>query len=214
MRRDLILAFVIVVSVHVGVAVIPQFFKSGPQKVKHEEDTAIKIDLPPPPPVEPDEDEVKQLEDQSTTMAPPSLVDIPTMVPIDAISVKAEPPPPPSLKMGGTISVPVQHTSLQGAQIFNLADLDQQPEARFQPEPQYPFELKRTGVEGTVTVGFICDTQGNVVNANVISSSGSHELDEAAVQGVSKWKFRPGKRGGHAVNVRMEQPISFNITNP
>jgi len=30
---------------------------------------------------------------------------------------------------------------------------------------------------------------------------------------VSKWRFRPGKKGGRAVNTRMAVPIVFNITD-
>ncbi|HZP60405.1 MAG TPA: energy transducer TonB [Opitutaceae bacterium] len=213
MRRDLIVSFVIVASATTAIAVVPEFIKSGPKKIVHKEDTTIKIDLPPPPPVEPDTEDVKELQDQSTTMAPPSLVDVPTNVPLDTISVKAEPPPPPSLKVGGTISVPVQHSSFNGAQIFNLADLDQPPEPRLQPPPQYPFEMRRAGIEGAVDVGFICDTQGHVVNPTVLKSSGHPELDQAAVNAIERWSFRPGKRGGQVVNVRMSELMTFSLEN-
>ncbi|HTQ29889.1 MAG TPA: energy transducer TonB [Opitutaceae bacterium] len=214
MRRDLITAFLIVASATAAVAIVPEFVKGGPAKIKHEEDTTIKIDLPPPPPVEPPPDEeVQQLQDASKTMAPPSLVDVPTNVPLDSIAVRPEPPPPPSLKVGGTISVPVQHTSFNGAQIFNLADLDTPPEPRLQPSPQYPFEMRRAGIEGAVNVGFICDTQGHVVNPSVLSSSGHPELDQAAIQAISRWSFRPGKKGGQVVNVRMSELMTFSLEN-
>ena len=32
-----------------------------------------------------------------------------------------------------------------------------------------------------------------------------------AVRAVSKWKFKPGRRGGKAVNTRMSVPIVFNL---
>jgi protein TonB len=32
------------------------------------------------------------------------------------------------------------------------------------------------------------------------------------VQAVSKWKFRPGKKGGRNVNTKMQVPIVFSIT--
>lgn len=214
MRRDLITAFLIVATATAAVAVVPEFIKSGPKKIKNEEDTTIKIDLPPPPPVEPPPDEqVQELQDASKNMAPPSLVDVPTNVPLDSISVRAEPPPPPSLKIGGTISVPVTHASYNGAQIFNLADLDQPPQPLLQPAPLYPFEMRRAGIEGSVDVGFICDTQGHVANPTVLTSSGHPELDQAAITAISHWSFRPGKRGGQVVNVRMSEVMTFSLDN-
>ena len=214
MRRDLIIAFLIVATATAAIAVVPEFIKTGPKKVKHEEENTIKIDLPPPPPVEPPPDEqVQELQDTAKNMAPPSLVDVPTQVPLDSISVRAEPPPPPSLNIGRTINVPVQHASFNGAQIFNLADLDTQPQPLIQGQPTYPFEMRRAGIEGSVDVGFICDTQGQVVDPTVLKSSGHPELDQAAIQAVSHWSFRPGKRGGQVVNVRMSDLINFSISN-
>jgi len=70
--------------------------------------------------------------------------------------------------------------------------------------------LKRNGTEGTVTVGFICDSDGNVHDAYVANST-NRGFDAPAVQAVSKWKFKPGTRGGKAVNTRMSVPIVFNL---
>jgi protein TonB len=44
-------------------------------------------------------------------------------------------------------------------------------------------------------------------------NSTHREFDFPAVQAVSKWKFKPGRRGGHVVNTRMSVPIQFNITD-
>jgi protein TonB len=121
-----------------------------------------------------------------------------------------EPPQPKGLNVGG-VNVTVPRNTLKGGKIFDLADLDQQPVARFQSPINYPFEMKRNGTTGTVQVAFICDIEGHVQEAHVAVSSGSNELDQAAVSGVAKWVFKPGRRGGHAVNVRMEVPIAFNF---
>jgi len=70
--------------------------------------------------------------------------------------------------------------------------------------------MRRNGIEGTVTVGFICDVDGNVRDAYVLNST-HREFDAPAVQAVSNWKFRPGKRGGKTVNTRMSVPIVFSL---
>jgi protein TonB len=211
MRRDLVTAFLIVISATTAVAVVPQLFKGGPKHIKHEDDTpTIKIELPPPPPPE-ETEQVKDLDADTPQMQMPTLVDMPTTVPVDAFTTPIEPPPPPTLNAGSAINVPVQHTNLAGAKIFNLSDLDQAPEPRFQPEPQYPFDLKRQGIEGAVNVGLVCDTQGAVVSVYVITSSGQHDLDQAALQAVGKWRFKAGKRGGQPVSVRMSELITFSL---
>jgi protein TonB len=97
--------------------------------------------------------------------------------------------------------------------IFNLDDLDRHPEPMLQPAPTYPFALRREGIPATVLVEFIVDVQGRVLEAIVIDSSHSG-FNEAAVLGVSKWKFRPGTKGGRKVNVRMRVPILFKVVDP
>jgi periplasmic protein TonB len=94
--------------------------------------------------------------------------------------------------------------------VFNIADLDRQPEALVQTPPLYPYALKREGSTATVRVQFIVDSDGKVVNAIVIDSSHSG-FNDAALQGVSKWKFRAGMKGGRRVNTRMEVPILFKL---
>lgn len=96
--------------------------------------------------------------------------------------------------------------------IFNLADLDRTPEPLFQPRPIYPVALKREAWTATVTVEFIVDAQGTVLNATAVDST-HHGFDSAAVTGVSKWKFRPGIKSGRKVNTRMRVPIIFKVVD-
>jgi periplasmic protein TonB len=95
--------------------------------------------------------------------------------------------------------------------VFNISDLDRQPEALVQTPPLYPYALKREGATATVRVQFIVDSDGHVVNPVVIDSTHSG-FNDAAMQGVSKWKFRAGMKGGRRVNTRMEVPILFKVT--
>lgn len=96
------------------------------------------------------------------------------------------------------------------ANIFNLADLDRVPVALFQPPPEYPMSMKREGLDATVLVEFIVDVQGRVAQAIAVKSSYSG-FEASAVEGVQKWRFRPGQRGGLKVNTRMSVPIIFTV---
>ncbi|HXB02068.1 MAG TPA: energy transducer TonB [Opitutaceae bacterium] len=206
MRRDTLIAFLLVLGIHVGVAMVPK--TTAKRAVVEDDGPLIKIVIPPLPP--PDEPEKEQEQTDTPIVAPPALADIPTTVPVDAFVTPVEPPPPSSLNLGN-VNINVQRANLKNVKIFDLADLDQVPAARFQAQPQYPPEMRINGTTGTVHVGFICDAEGHVQEAHVVSSSGSNELDQAAITAVSKWIFKPGRKGGHAVNTRMEVPIAFDL---
>ena len=108
--------------------------------------------------------------------------------------------------------VPVDWSAPQpsGPIIFDPANLDQQPVARFQARPNYPYELKRDAVSGSVLVDFIVDTSGTVRNAHAISAT-NPGFEASAVDAVAKWKFAPGRKNGHAVYTHMQVPVEFRI---
>jgi TonB family protein len=94
--------------------------------------------------------------------------------------------------------------------VFDISMLDQHPVARFQARPQYPFEMRRAGISGEVVFDFVVDANGDVINAVPLRSSRS-EFEAAAVQAVSKWKFKAGRKGGRDVNTRLQIPIVFSL---
>jgi len=96
------------------------------------------------------------------------------------------------------------------AEIYDLSQLDQQPLARFQARPQYPFDMRRARISGEVVVAFVVDANGDVKNAVAVRSS-RPEFEAAAVQSVSKWKFRPGQKNGKNVGTRLQTPIVFTL---
>jgi protein TonB len=169
------------------------------------------------PPVEQDEPDKIISEDQPETpleFAPPMQTDVPQVVQIDSFVQPLQPPPPENLKLNaGAIVIPQGaggHGLGRGIEVFDISKLDQVPVARVQVKPQYPFEMRRSGVGGEVIVDFIVDTNGEVRNAYAARST-QHEFESAAVQAVSRWKFRPGKKGGRAVNTHMQVPIVFTL---
>lgn len=98
----------------------------------------------------------------------------------------------------------------KSGKVFDISALDQMPVARFQARPQYPFEMRRAGESGEVVVDFVVDLNGEVQDARAIRSS-RREFEAAAVQAVSKWKFKPGRKGGQDVLTHMQVPIVFSV---
>jgi RNA polymerase sigma factor (sigma-70 family) len=93
---------------------------------------------------------------------------------------------------------------------YDFGKLDQVPRSKSQTRPQYPAEMRQAGIGGDVTVDFIVDRGGNVVNA-IAAKSSRREFESAAVEAVSQWEFSPGKKGGRNVNTRMQVPIVFSM---
>jgi protein TonB len=218
MRTDLIIGMIVSASLLTGF--LFGFNGRGVAKkaTVHQEDV-IQLEmpnLPPEPPEKPPEDQPQDEDAPQVTFAPPTLVDIPNVVPNATFVQTVEPPPPPGIEQArGVVTIPATRPTGFGrglGQIFDISQLDQQPVATSQMPPNYPYEMRRAGITGEVNVGFIVDSTGTVRDAYVINST-HREFEAPAVQAVSKWKFRPGKRGGRSVNTRMSVPIVFSFND-
>ncbi len=76
--------------------------------------------------------------------------------------------------------------------------------------PDVPNELSRNGGTGLVTVNFLVDEQGAVQDAKIEKSSAPF-LEEPALKAVKKWKFKPAKKDGVPVAIRVSIPIKFEV---
>ncbi len=172
---------------------------------------------------EDEEEPIESLDDGETNDAPaiavPMLADIPTIVPVSAFVQPLDFTPainvdPNAVRMSA-IPVNIARGSGQAeklGKIFDVSQLDRQPQALFQPAPQFPAELRSTYVEADVTLEFIINTKGEVLMPRAISSP-ARRFEEAAITGVLKWKFKPGQRGGRPVNTRTQITIRFRVTD-
>lgn len=209
----LVIGAFIAAGIHAGLLAV-RFDPPVEEKVVAQQEVIEVLEMPPMEP----EEEVEVVESDEAEappeFAPPMLMDLPSTVPVSAMTMKFEPPPPEAPKSLGTITIPTNRSAPGSGwgKLFDLKDLDQKPVAITRIGPQYPFEMKRAGQNGNVTVGFIVDTTGAVRDAYVVDSS-HREFESAALTAIQKWRFRPGKKGGRAVNTRMQQPIVFNISN-
>ncbi len=211
-RRDLAIGVIFSLCVILGGAWGGQIFKSGPPKPKVREVIPhIQLVMPKIEPEEEVVDDTQQVT-QPADIAPPMQTDVPQIVTDTSFVQKLEPPPPEGMMVNrGAITVPVNAGGFgKGGQIFDVSMLDKVPEPTYQPQPKYPYEMKKQGLSGQVTVEFILDTAGAVHNAFAVSST-QREFESAAVSAVSKWRFKPGMRGGRAVLTRMQVPIVFSL---
>jgi protein TonB len=70
------------------------------------------------------------------------------------------------------------------------------PSLRPGSRPQYPASSLRLGEEGRTAIGVCVDARGRVSEANLVSSSGSPRLDDAALRWIRTERFTPGQVNG------------------
>jgi protein TonB len=94
---------------------------------------------------------------------------------------------------------------------FDLKEVDAPPQLLRRVEPIYPFQAKKNNIEGSVTLRFIVNTDGNVVEPKVASSDPPDIFDEAALQAIMKCKFKPAVKNGRPVDVIVIAPMKFEL---
>lgn len=86
------------------------------------------------------------------------------------------------------------------------------PVLQHSPHPRYPARARRRGESGEVLLSIDVDARGRVARVSVASSSGSKDLDRAALDAVRRWRFRPGMRDGRPVPATVTVPIAFDAS--
>lgn len=77
------------------------------------------------------------------------------------------------------------------------------------PAPTYPARALRSGVGGTTLVLVDIGPDGVPTSVAVAQSSGSRDLDRAAMQAVRRWRFEPATQDGHPTVGQVAIPIDF-----
>ncbi len=76
---------------------------------------------------------------------------------------------------------------------------------------KYPTQARRMGVEGTVIVVFVINTEGSIQDVEILRGIGGG-CDEEAIRIVkSAPNWEPGKQRGRPVYTRMRLPIRFKL---
>lgn len=161
--------------------------------------------------------------------------DVPMPLP-EPVAPAPEPPPPPVPLAAPGASLPAPGGSLQapGADTVAAAALDDPlappaPAARVPsgpetapvstgarlypgtPEPPYPEAARRHREQGSVTLQLQVRADGRVAAVNVLRSSGSPRLDQAARDAAWRWRLLPAEREGRAVDSLFEKTLHFRL---
>lgn len=151
----------------------------------------------PPPPSEPPQ--------PMPTLAPPDVV-------VPKVEVDVAPPPQPAQIQATTASDPAPPLPASGStgtatdtpptatvnrdagKMYTAVLAD----ARACALPDYPTHAARNGETGTTMLALLVGTDGRVTSSRVEHTSGSRELDRAAVNALSLCRFKPATENGVA----------------
>ena len=99
---------------------------------------------------------------------------------------------------------------LKPIEAYELEEVDVEPVPIKRVAPEYPKELKRNRVQAKVTVAFVVNEMGWVVDWEIESSS-DQRFNESALAGIRQWKFKPGIKDGEPVKVRLKIPLAYTL---
>lgn len=142
---------------------------------------------------------------------------------------KTNVPPPPSLAaltsgLGGmSIEIPgVDFESLGGAdaemlgaagEVVHTSDtVDEPPVATQTVPPEYPRKLRDRGISGYVIVSILVNDSGAVERTKVLEAKPPGAFDDAAIDAVTSWRFRPATYQQSPVKAWVRQKIRFDLS--
>ncbi len=124
----------------------------------------------------------------------------PPIQPIEQAPVPAPPPDPAPPQTATNDAQPSPNTNADSTANNGTAGITSPAITDLNGcKPAYPQSALMQSQTGTVRVKFVIGTEGNLVSAEVVKSSGVKSLDRAAVDGLSKCKFKPAMQNGNPV---------------
>jgi periplasmic protein TonB len=97
-----------------------------------------------------------------------------------------------------------------GGGVFHVGGGVSPPRVISQVDPEFSEEARKAKYQGTCTLLVTVDAAGRPTNIRVASSLGMG-LDEKAIEAVKQWRFEPGMKDGHAVNVEIAVEVDFHL---
>jgi periplasmic protein TonB len=80
--------------------------------------------------------------------------------------------------------------------------------------PPYPTVSRRMGAEGKVTLRLNVSAEGRVTRAEIVTSSGRDDLDEAAQAWITAhWIYRPAQDNGTPVASQVMAMVTFSLAD-
>ena len=188
-----------VIAIHVGLVALMIFGIVAKMEIKKEdlqvavEEQKIPPKQPPPPP--------PAFEKPPPPFVPPPDFNIQTEAPPPRaiVTSPAPPPPPPRVAAAPPPPPPPAPTKLESIE-------------RTHTKPPYPPISQRMNEQGTTQMIVTIDKTGSVIVAELLKSSGSKRLDDAALDHVkARWKWNPPTQNGQPVETKTQVNVIWSL---
>ncbi len=97
-----------------------------------------------------------------------------------------------------------------GGGVFRIGGDVSAPALINKVEPEYSEEARKAKYSGSVLLSIVVDASGTPRDIHIVRPLGLG-LDEKAIEAVSKWRFRPGMKGGRAVATQAMVDVNFRL---
>ncbi|HTQ29999.1 MAG TPA: energy transducer TonB [Opitutaceae bacterium] len=125
--------------------------------------------------------------------------------------------------LAGCVAEPANHESTPGAGLAPSEPPDvvgaapstaenRPPKALAMRNPEYPFELKRNGVQAVIPIEFVVGVDGRAHDVRVFNSP-DPRFDDAIMAAAADWRFEPGIRNGKPVNTKLRTSLTFSLSS-
>lgn len=175
---------------------------------------AVRVNAPPPRPFE-----VEQLREVKPQTPPPPQIKVERPITPTAAAPVIDIAP----EAGATPITSIVPPTVQNAPVITRQPPEGPPAVPDRPAiavpqthtvPPYPALPRRLGIEGKVTLRLTVAPDGSVGKAEVVTSSGRQDLDQAAQQWiVGHWTYQPAVKAGAPAASQVMAAVQFSLTN-
>ncbi len=208
------LSIVVIVHVVLAYALISNLARTTLNILRPPVETRIIEEIKPPPPPE------------NTSVPPPPVVSAPPppYMPPPEVHVQAPPSvntitaitavPPAPAPFEKTVAPPTP-VAPEPLKTVILKAAPPPPVPAFVDlnacKPDYPRAALLAEEQGTVRVQFVIGSDGELVSAKVLKSSGYEDLDRAAIHGLSRCQFKAAMKEGKPVQSSFTSDYVWNL---
>jgi protein TonB len=111
-------------------------------------------------------------------------------------------------KTADTAQKPTDVKAYSAPKYMPIYQVDSPPSVASEVKVPYPEEARRAGIEGTVTLTITVDLDGKVIAAKLLTGPG-YGLNEAALEAIRRFRFKPAIKNGEAVSTEMKYAYTF-----
>lgn len=111
-----------------------------------------------------------------------------------------------------TLDIPLELPEVQSMQAELLATpLEVSPPVpnAANPQPEYPLEARREGIQGRVVASALVDEYGYVLKVRITSSEPADVFDTAVTTALRYWRFTPAMARGEPTSQWVQIPFNF-----